>query len=86
MKKMVYLVYDCSNAEELIGVCANRERAQFLVYDHLTNGGCYDYEEWCELAYDYGYDTVERFQEALKSFEDYNEDLEMEIVAEELLD
>lgn len=87
MKKMVYLVYDRCDVDTLVGVYASRESAQYAVYEHVTDGEkCYTYEEWAEFAADNGYDTVEQFQEYIKICDDYNEELEMEIVVEKLRD
>lgn len=87
MKKWVYLVYDRCDINTLVSAHTSRSGAQYAVYEHLTDGEkCYTYEEWVEFAADNGYDTVERFQECIKACEDYNEELGMEIVVEELRD
>lgn len=87
MKPMVYLVYDFASGEdELVAASRSREGAQYAVYEHLVNEVCYSPEEWMEFAEDNGYDTVEEFQEYLKACSDYNEDMQMAIVTEELRD
>lgn len=87
MRKMVYLVYDTEADDYLVGVFSSRERAQYAIYERLAVSEEDTYfDTLLEIAEENGFDSVKDFQEAIKTCGDYNDDLEMMIVVEELQD
>ena len=75
-KESVYMVWDLNN-DELVSVHRHADSAREAVIRFLIEKTGYSRDDWEVMASDAGYDSIEDFQEAIRKWDDYDEDMQM---------
>lgn len=76
--KTVYLVWD-TDMDGVVSINASYCGARESLLNYLIDKSGYSFGDWKEFADAAGYDTVEAFQEAIRSYNDYDNDMFMNI-------
>ncbi len=78
---VVYVVWD-DNADEMVSIHKSKSGARDAVLNFLEKDTGYTADEWKEFADAAGYDSVEEFKDAIRTMDDYDEDLQVRVEAE----